>query len=46
MRRFEERIGRSAPLTHVDVLDGVHGSEPTRSDRAMFEKTEQNAIVH
>jgi integrase len=52
MRMFEERMGRLAeptpekPLTQIDVFDGSNGSEPTSTDRLLFEKTEQNVIVH
>ena len=46
MRLFEERIGRLEPLTQIDVSAGINGSEPISSDSALFEKTEQNPIVH
>lgn len=46
MRRFEERIGRVEPLTHVDVSPSTNGSEPIASDIQLSEKTEQNPIVH
>jgi integrase len=46
MRVFEERMGRIPPLTQIDVSEGSTGSEPTPSDSGMFEKTEQNPIVH
>jgi integrase len=43
MRDYEARIGR---LTQIDVLSGSNGPEPIRSDQAMIEKTQSNAIVH
>lgn len=46
MRRFEELIGRVPPLTHIDVSDSTKGSEPTPTDIALSEKTEQNTVVH
>ena len=46
MRLFEERIGRVAPLTYLDVFDRADGSDRTRPDHAPSEKPQQNAIVH
>ena len=46
MRVFEERIGRTAPLTQIDLSGGSTGSEPTSPDLPLDEKTQQNTIVH
>jgi hypothetical protein len=46
MRVFEERIGRIASLTQIDVSPGSSGTEQTSSDVLTTENTEQNAIVH
>lgn len=46
MRAFEERIGRIAPLTQIDVSCGSNGSEQTSTDLGTFQITKQNPIVH
>lgn len=46
MQRYEERIGRVAPLTQNDVSGGLSGSQPMRTDSDVSEKPEQNVIVH
>jgi integrase len=46
MRLFEERIGRMAPLTQIDVSAGSNGAQPTRSDNEPSEKTQENPTVH
>jgi hypothetical protein len=46
MQAYEQKIGRVPLVTHRDVFGGSSGPEPIRSDGGMFEKTEQNPIVH
>jgi len=46
MQRYEERIGRVAPLTQNDVSGGLNGSQPTRTDSEVSEKPEQNLTIH
>lgn len=46
MRAFEEKIGRLAPLTHVDISSGSTGSEGTRTDQTTTEQPQSNAVVH
>jgi integrase len=46
MRYFEEKIGRIQPLTQIDVSGDTDGSQPSSSDTALTENTEQNLIVH
>lgn len=47
MRAFEERIGRvPKPLPQIDISGGSNGSDPTRTDRTMLEKTQQNVFEH
>jgi len=46
MRLFEERMGRVQPLTQNDVSGGLSGSQPTRTDSDLSEKTEQNLTIH
>jgi integrase len=46
MRAFEERIGRIAPLTQIDVSSGSDGNQATSSDQTLHEKTQQNPTVH
>ncbi len=44
MHAFEERIGRTTPLTQIDVFSGSNGSEPTRTDHDAIETTNKNAV--
>lgn len=46
MRRFEERIGRVASLTQIDIFDRSNRPEPTRTDSELVEKTEENPKIH
>jgi integrase len=43
MRLYEARVGR---LTYVDVFGGANGVQPSRTDHAPTEKTQENAKVH
>ena len=44
MRYFEERIGRIAPLTQIDVFGGSNGSERLQSDIPVIDKPQLNAV--
>ena len=54
MQVYEARIGRPSkatvevenPVTHSDVLDGSNGHQPSPTDVAAFENTQENDIVH
>jgi integrase len=46
MQRYEERIGRVAPLTQNDVSGGLSGSQPTRTDSDLSQTPEQNVTIH
>ena len=45
MRLFEQRIGRIAPLTQIDISSGSNGPQPTTSSTTTIEKTQQNTFV-
>jgi integrase len=46
MRLFEERIGRTAPLTLIDVSDGSQRQERPQSDDPPFDKANKDGIEH
>ena len=46
MQAFEAGMGRVPPVTHCDVSEGSNGGERVADDREIFEKTEENPIIH